>query len=241
MERKVRAVILAAGKGRRMKTRIPKLLIEVNGKPIIRRVVEACALPEVEKVYVVVGHKAKMIRAAAGPGCEFVLQRPQLGTAHALMRVRAKLRTYLGDLVVLVGDSPFLTWKLVRRLIKSHQESGAAVTFLTTMYREPPPYARVVRDKSGRVVDVVEEYRCTPAQKRIKEVFTSHYCLRAEIALPFLPQIRNDNPKREYYLTDLIPLLIRHGHKVQALKVRNPLLVFGINDVRDLQWALEKR
>ncbi len=238
--RKVRAVILAAGKGTRMKTGVPKLLIQVEGKPIIRRVVDACRLPEVEKIYVVVGHRAKMIRVAAGPGCEFVLQRKQLGTAHALRQLEPILETYRGDLLVVVGDSPFLSRRVLHLLLTVHQRSGVAASFLTTTYQNPPPYARVVRDKSSRVVDIVEEFRCTATQRRIKEVFTSHYCLRAEIALPFLKQIKNENPKREYYLTDLIPILLRHGYKVKAVKVRNPLLVFGINDVRDLQWALRR-
>lgn len=238
LKRKTRAVILAAGRGTRMKTRTPKLLIEIEGKPIIRRVVEACSFPEIEKIYVVVGHEAELIKKAAGGNCTFLVQREQLGTAHALMQTRSVLKNYRGDLVVVVGDSPFLTRQLVRRLISTLQRSGVAAAFLTTTYRQPPRYARVVRDKSGRVVNVVEEFRCTPAQKRITEVFTSHYCLRAEIALPFLKQIKSDNPKREYYLTDLIPILIRNGYKVKAVRVRNPLLVFGINDIRDLQWAL---
>ena len=241
VERKTRAVILAAGKGTRMKTRTPKLLIEIEGKPIIRRVVEACSLPEIEKIYVVVGYEAELIKKAAGCNCTFLVQREQLGTAHALMQTRSVLKNYRGDLVVVVGDSPFLTRQLVRRLITTHQRSGAAATFLTTTYPEPPLYSRVVRHKNGRVINVVEENRCSPEQKKIKEVFTSHYCFRAEIVFPLLPEIRNDNPKREYYLTDIIAILMRHTYKVRALRVKNPLRVFGINDIRDLQWAMRKR
>ncbi len=239
-ERKTRAVILAAGKGTRMKSRTPKLLMEIEGKPIIRRVVEACTLPEIEKIYVVVGHEAELVKKAVGSNCTFLVQKQPLGTAHALMQTRSVLKNYRGDLVVVVGDSPFLTRQLIRRLIRAHHRTGAAGTFFTTTYPEPPPYARVVRDKSGRVVDVVEENRCTREQRKIKEVFTSHYCLQAEIALPFLSEITNDNPKREYYLTDLIPILIQYGYKARAVRVKNPLLVFGINDVRDLQWAMRK-
>ncbi|MGA9363573.1 MAG: NTP transferase domain-containing protein [Bacteroidota bacterium] len=240
VERKIHAVILAAGKGTRMRGTKPKLLIEVEGKPIIAHVVQACQIPEIEKIYLVVGSGAEMIRKAVESGCEFVVQRKQLGTGHALMQTQRLLRNYRGDLVVLVGDSPFLTSRLVRRLIKRHQESGVAATFLTTKYADPPPYGRIIRDTAGKVVDVKEENRCTSEQKRIKEVVTSHYSFRAEIVLPLLSEIRYDNPKREYYLTDIIPILIRHGYEVETVKVSDPRSVFGINDTRDLKWAMQK-
>lgn len=238
--RNVRAVILAAGKGTQMTGAKPKLLIEVEGKPIITRVVEACQIPEIERIYIVVSNGARMIKKAAGSECEFVVQRRQRGTAHAFMQTQRLLRNYRGDLVVLVGDSPFLTSHLVRRLVKRHQESGAAATFLTTKYADPPPYGRVIRNREGNVVDVREENQCTSEQKRIKEVITSHYCFRAEIVLPLLSEIRDNNPKHEYYLTDIIPILIHHGHEVDTVKVKDQRSVFGINDIRDLRWARGK-
>lgn len=238
--RRIRAVILAAGKGTRMRGTTPKLLIEVEGKPIITRVVDACQIPEIEKIYLVVGSRAEMIKKAVGTECEVLLQPKQLGTGHALMQTQRVLRNYRGDLVVLVGDSPFLTSRLVRRLIKRHQEAGAAATFLTTRYADPPPYGRVIRDAKGKIIDVREENQCTPEEKRIKEVITSHYSFRAEIALPLLSEIRNENPKHEYYLTDIIPILIRHGYEVDTVNVNDPHSVFGINDLRDLKWAVGK-
>jgi bifunctional UDP-N-acetylglucosamine pyrophosphorylase/glucosamine-1-phosphate N-acetyltransferase len=240
VERKIHAVILAAGKGTRMRGTKPKLLIEVEGKPIIARVVQACQIPEIEKIYLVVGSGAEMIKKAVGSGCEFVVQRKQLGTGHALIQTQRLLRNYRGDLVVLVGDSPFLTSRLVRRLIKRHQKSGVAATFLTTKYADPPPYGRIIRDTAGKVVDVKEENQCTSEQKRIKEVITSHYCFRAEIVLPLLSEIRDENPKHEYYLTDIIPILNRHGYEVGTVDVKDPRSVFGINDARDLRWARGK-
>jgi len=238
--RKVRAVVLAAGKGTRMKAGKPKLLIQIKGKPIIARVVEACDVSEIERIYVVVGQRAETIKKAIGSKCEFVVQGKQLGTGHALMQVRRPLRNYRGDLVVLVGDSPFLTRGLIRRLISVHRSSRAAATFLTTRYAHPPPYARIIRDGAGGIADIREENQCTPDQKRIKEVVTSHYCFRAEIVLPLLSRIRDDNPKHEYYLTDIIPVLIRHGYEVDTVKVNDPRSVFGINDIRDLKWATGK-
>jgi bifunctional UDP-N-acetylglucosamine pyrophosphorylase/glucosamine-1-phosphate N-acetyltransferase len=239
-KRNVRAVILAAGKGTRMRGTKPKLLIEVEGKPIIRRVVDSCEIPEMEKTYLVVGSEAKKIKKAVGTGCEFVVQWKQLGTAHALMQTRRLLRNYRGDLVVLVGDSPFLTSRLIRRLLKRHQDSGVAATFLTTKYAEPPPYGRIIRDAKGKVIDVREENQCSSEQKRIKEVITSQYCFRAEIVLPLLSEIHNDNPKHEFYLTEIVPILIRHGYEVDTVNVRDPRSVFGINDVHDLKWAVGK-
>ena len=236
-KRKCRAVILAAGKGTRMTGRVPKLLVEIHGKPIIKRVVEACQIPEVEKTYVVVGHRAGLTRDVLGDSCTFVTQRLQLGTAHALLQVRRRLENFRGDLLVVVGDSPFLTRPLLRRLLRAHRRSGSAATFLTTEYPQPPPYARVIRDARGKVANLLEENQCTPEQKLIKEVSTTHYCFRSEIVLPLLSEIRKDNPKREYYLTDIIPILLRHSYEVRAVRVKNPRLVFGINDLRDLQWA----
>ena len=240
-ERKVRAVILAAGKGTRMKREKPKLLTEIGGKPIITRVVEACRIPEIDKIYVIVGYRAELMRETVGSSCTFVTQRFQLGTAHAVMKARDVLRNYRGDLVVLVGDSPFLTRRLIRRLVGIHRRAGVAATFLTTEYSQPPPYARVIRDRAGKVRNLLEENQCTVEQKRITEVSTSHYCFRAEIVLPLLSEIGKDNPKHEYYLTDIIPILIRHGYGVEAVRVKNPRLVFGINDQRDLKWATGKR
>ena len=239
-KRNVRAVILAAGKGTRMRGTKPKLLIEVEGKPIIAHVVDVCRIPEIEETYLVVGSGAEKIKKAVGTGCEFVVQEKQLGTGHALMQTRRLLRNYRGDLVVLVGDSPFLTSRLVRRLIERHQKSGVAATFLATKYAEPPPYGRIIRNTAGKVIDVKEENQCTSEQKCIKEVGTSHYCFRAEIVLPLLSEIRDDNPKHEYYLTDIIPILIHHGHEVDTVKVNDPRSVFGINDARDLRWAMGK-
>jgi bifunctional UDP-N-acetylglucosamine pyrophosphorylase/glucosamine-1-phosphate N-acetyltransferase len=238
--RKVRGVVLAAGKGTRMKAGKPKLLIQIKGKPIIARVVEACDVPEIERIYVVVGQRAERIKKAIGSKCEFVVQGKQLGTGHALMQVQRPLRNYRGDLIVLVGDSPFLRRRLIRRLISVHQSSRAAATFLTTRYAHPPPYARIIRDGAGGIADIREENWCTPDQKRIKEVVTSQYCFRAEIVLPLLSRIRDDNPKHEYYLTGILPILIQGGYRLEAVGVKNPRLVFGINDIRDLRWATRK-
>jgi bifunctional UDP-N-acetylglucosamine pyrophosphorylase/glucosamine-1-phosphate N-acetyltransferase len=235
--REARAVILAAGKSTRMKIGGSKLLLEIGGKAILKRVVEACEVAEIARIYVVVGHNANDIIDLLGNKYTYVFQDEQLGTAHALMQVKDELRGYVGDLVVSVGDSPYLTKELVQRLLRKHQSSDAASTLITALFEQVPPYARVIRNSNGKVISALEENLCTDEQKKIGEVVTSHYCFRSDVVLPLLAEIKNDNPKREYYLTDIVGILTRYGYLCETLTVDDPMLVFGINDLEDLVRA----
>lgn len=237
--REIRAVILAAGKGVRMKSDLPKMVHDLLGKPVVQYVADACRNAGIETIYVIVGSGAEQVKQALGPDYQYVLQEPQLGTGHALMQVRPLLKDYKGDLLVLVGDCPFITTDALNKLIIKHQKSSASATFLTAVFEQPPPYGRIVRDNNGKVIKIIEEKDALPQIKAIKEVNSSHYCFKAEIVLPLLSKINNNNTQREYYLTDIIEILTNEHFSVETLQEEDTRLVFGINDARDLAEAIK--
>jgi bifunctional UDP-N-acetylglucosamine pyrophosphorylase/glucosamine-1-phosphate N-acetyltransferase len=227
--REVASVILAAGKGTRMKSQKAKVVMQILKKPMVRYVVDACIGAGVKRNIVVVGHQAREVTKAAGEDCEFVVQKEQLGTAHALMQARELLKGYAGDVVVLVGDAPLITSKIIGGLIRHHQKTGADATLITAYFENPPPYGRILRDKNGKVIKITEELDADESVKAIKEVNSSHYCFKAEVVLPLLSEIKNDNVKKEYYLTDIVEILNKHGYKVETYQVDDPRLILGIN------------
>jgi len=169
------------------------------------------------------------VRQVAGEDCEVVWQHQQLGTGHAVMQAASRLQGFIGDLLVLVGDSPFLTPEILRQLVHRRRATGAAAVFLTAIFDRPPPYGRVIRNEKGGICRIVEERDATPTEEAIKEVITAHYCFQAEVVLPLLPEIRNDNRLGEYYLTDIVEILVGHGYRVESLRVDDPRMVLGIN------------
>jgi len=228
------AVILAAGQGTRMKTDTAKVLVPLRGKPMVRHVIEACRAAGVPRIILVIGCKAADVEAALGPDFEYVIQYEQLGTAHALMTARPALRDFEGDLLVLPGDAPFVTADLLGGLLAAHRASGADATIATVVWDIPPHYGRVVRDASGRILRIVEEWDATAEIKAIKETCTSHYVFRAGVVLPLLDAIRDDNAKREYYLTDIVEVLADRDRRVEAFRVSDPKLILGINTLEEL-------
>ncbi len=231
-----RAVILAAGKSKRMKSHISKIMHDVLGKPIIQYVIEAVQHPLVEKIYVVVGrHNHHQVEQILGDAVTYVIQEEQLGTAHALQVCEPYLSNYDGQLLVLVGDAPFLTREVIHHLITFHQtHKTVAATLLTAIYDSPPPYGRIVRDAAGNVMRIVEEKDADETIRRIKEVSTSHFAFDAPVVFPLLKEISNDNAQHEYYLPDVIELLVNRGYRVETVPVDDPFITFGINTRRDL-------
>jgi bifunctional UDP-N-acetylglucosamine pyrophosphorylase/glucosamine-1-phosphate N-acetyltransferase len=229
------AVILAAGKGTRMKTDAVKVLVPLRGKPMVRHVIEACRGAGVGRVILVIGYKADEVRAVLGGDVEYVVQNEQLGTGHALRTAAPSLRGLEGDLLVLPGDTPFLTPDFLGGLLAAHRASGADATLAAVVWDEPPPYGRIVRDAAGRILRIVEEWDATPEVRAIKETCTSHYVFKAGVVLPLLAEVGNDNVKGEYYLTDIVEILAGRGRRVEAFRVVDPKLVLGINTLEDLE------
>ncbi len=222
-------VILAAGKGVRMKSRLPKVLHKLMGRPIVSYVIEASQKAKADRILLVVGHQADLVKSTLGTGYEYVEQNKQLGTGHALMMAAKNLTGFKGDLLVLAGDTPFLTGSILKKLIQRHQNTHAAATLMTAIIDPPPAYGRIVRDASGHLIRIVEERDATPDEKKITEVNTSHYCFQAAKVLPLLSALNTQNDQGEYYLTDIIQILAQQDDKVETVTTKDPNVLIGIN------------
>lgn len=237
--RKTAGLILAAGKGTRMKSEIPKVLHPLMGKPLVSYVIESCQKAGTDPVLLVIGHQAQRVREIIGDGVQYVEQTQQLGTGHAVMVSRDALKKFRGDLLVLAGDTPFLTGQILKRLIGKHQKTGAAATMMTAIMNPPLAYGRIIRNDRGEIQRIVEARDASPEQKLIQEVNTSHYCFRAEKLFPCLDQLNTNNDQGEYYLTDVIEMLAAQGQRIESLTSSDPSVLMGINSRVHLAEAHE--
>jgi bifunctional UDP-N-acetylglucosamine pyrophosphorylase/glucosamine-1-phosphate N-acetyltransferase len=236
---RVTVVILAAGLGTRMKSRRAKVLHQAGGKTLIEHAVEtALPIAAPDRVFVVVGHQAGEVRSAVeGRGVRFIEQTEQKGTGHALMVGRESLAQLGGLLVVYYGDCPLIPKAIIASLVERQKASDAAATIVTAQFDDPTGYGRVIRDGSGRVLAVVEQKAGTPEQLAIREVNVGIYCFRADLFWKHVGELRTNNPAREYYLTDMIDILIRAGHGIDAYGAENPVELLGINNRLELAAA----
>jgi bifunctional UDP-N-acetylglucosamine pyrophosphorylase/glucosamine-1-phosphate N-acetyltransferase len=231
METPVNVLILAAGLGTRMKSRQAKVLHRAGGLPLIEHVVRtALELVPPERVTVVVGHQAEQVQAAVSRyGVRFAVQAEPKGTGHAVAAAREAARAEEGFAVVLYGDCPLLSAATLRELIRRHRDSGAAATVITTVLEDPTGYGRIVTDAAGRLLAIVEQKAATPEQLAIREINSGIYCFQAELLWRHLGEIGADNPAGEYYLTDMIGILRRHGYPVDKFRLEDPTEILGIN------------
>ncbi len=230
------AIILAAGKGTRMKSALPKALHPICGKPMTRHIIDACMKSGASDCVVVVGHGAEQVREGLGADVRYAIQAEQLGTGHACKQALALLDVRDGDVMVLPGDTPLIGAEILARLQQEHQSSGAAATALTTVLDDAGNYGRVIRSEDGSVRAVVEAKDCTPAQKNIGEINTAIYCFKLPLLRKYLEQITPANAQGEYYLTDVIGLMVDAGLKVGAVVSEDSDIVEGINDRRQLSY-----
>jgi bifunctional UDP-N-acetylglucosamine pyrophosphorylase/glucosamine-1-phosphate N-acetyltransferase len=226
---KMVAVILAAGKGTRMKSAIPKVLHAVGGKQMLRHVMEAAVQAGASRTIVVVGHGSEQVQAEIGNAAEYVLQKEQLGTGHAMMQVQPALSGFSGTVLLLCGDTPLLTGKTLEKLFAEHKQSGAAATVLTAVPSDATGYGRILRDASGRVQGIVEQKDATEEQKRIGEINTGIYCFEAGPLFAALTGLTCNNAQGEYYLTDVLAILAETGNRVSAVSVEDFQETLGIN------------
>lgn len=231
------AIVMAAGKGVRMKSELPKVLVPVCGRPMIDYVLDTLEQLGVARVLVVVGYRADLVRAALSQrqNVDFVDQPEQLGTGHAVMMCRQQLAEHRGPVVVLAGDSPMMRCDSLAALVKEYERSHPACIIGTATKDNPQGLGRIVRDTQGQFQAIVEEKDCTAQQRQITEVNLSCYLFEAADLLAALEQIRADNAQREYYVTDCPGVLKRHGRPVLALKVLKPVEALSINTVDELQ------
>ena len=231
------AVILAAGKGTRMKSALPKVLHTVGGRPMLRHVMTAAAQAGAKRTLVVVGFGGDQVQAEIGAAAEYVSQAEQLGTGHAMMQAQPALEGFGGTVLLLCGDTPLLTGKTLQQLVTAHQQSGAAATVLTATPADATGYGRILRDEAGRVVGIVEQKDATEAQKRIGEINTGIYCFEAAPLFAALAGLTCNNAQQEYYLTDVLAILAQAGQRVGAVEVADFQETLGINSRLQLAEA----
>ena len=236
------AVVLAAGKGTRMESDLPKVLIEVGGRPMIHYVLDALAGGGVERFVVVVGYHADDVKRELSdrPGVSFALQAEQLGTGHAVMMARDQLTRHDGAVMVVTGDSPMLRSGSVRALLSVFERDRPACLLGTAHKDDPRGLGRVVRDDEGGFVGIVEEKDATADQRKITEVNMSTYLFNGADLIWALDQLRNDNVQGEYYITDGPGMLKAAGKDVQALDVLQPCEALSINNLAELAVVEEE-
>jgi bifunctional UDP-N-acetylglucosamine pyrophosphorylase/glucosamine-1-phosphate N-acetyltransferase len=231
------AIILAAGKGTRMNSDLPKVVHPVADKPMVWWVAEACRRAGVSRCVVVVGYRAGDVKRALADrdDCVFVEQTEQLGTGHAA-RMAAPLfvNDSSADVFVLAGDGPLIRDATLTRLLQAHRENGAAATLATAVLDDPSGYGRVVRHADGSFRQIVEQKDATPAQLAVREVNPSYYCFRSDLLFAALAEVKNTNSQREYYLTDVPALLQAQGHRVSVVDAVPAEDVLSINTPEQL-------
>ncbi|MGA9391742.1 MAG: bifunctional UDP-N-acetylglucosamine diphosphorylase/glucosamine-1-phosphate N-acetyltransferase GlmU [Candidatus Sulfotelmatobacter sp.] len=236
---RVAVAIMAAGKGTRLKSQLPKVLHEVGGKPLLAHVIAAATrVVPASDVFAIIGHEAERVRSALGPmGVNFVLQSEQRGTGHALMVAQSALSDY-DHVIVLSGDAPQITPQTIAKLLNFHLDQQAAMTLLSADLEHPTGYGRVVRKgtRSAEVRAIVEEKSASPAQKKSHEINAGFYVFAAPQLFENIKKLSTANPHAEYYLTDMAEVLRRAGQRVVVWKTENSVEVLGANTRVELSF-----
>jgi len=231
-------IILAAGKGTRMKSHTAKALHPIQGRAMLYYPIELAKDIESDRVIVIVGHQAELIREAMDDGNTiFVHQEQQLGTGHAIQQTKDTLRDFDGHVLILCGDVPLLLPSTVKAMTDTHIRSHTSITVLTAFLDDPSGYGRIVKDERNNVIKIVEERDADYDEKQIKEINTGTYCAQSRFLFEAVEQIDNNNAQKEYYLTDIIEIASRKNAKVISSTVADPIETMGINTMEDLKKA----
>lgn len=237
MER-TRAVILAAGKGSRLqseKDEIPKALRRVGDKTLIEHVLSGIDFVRPEDITIVIGVLGEKIQAYLGDRYHYAWQREQKGTAHAMLCAEPTASGFDGPVLCLYCDMPLLSRDTYLRIVREHLETGAKNTLLAARIHPIPPFGRLIRDEGGELMDIVEDSACTPEQKLIDEVNVGVQVMSGDIMWDVLRRVKNNNPKREYYLTGVIKVIHDEGWKQHAVVTADSPEYWGVNTLEDLE------
>ncbi len=240
MNKKLATVIMAAGKGKRMKNpEKSKVMHELDGKPMIEYVIELAQMINSEKIVTVVGHQKQaaidfLTRRFKSDKIKFAHQDEQLGTGHALMQTKDELENFDGDILILSGDVPLLSYETVDRFLKFHTEGGFSASLISAYFANPFGYGRIIRDEKRNFTDITEEKDSTDEQKKIKEINSGIYLVDNRKLFEGLQTLRRDNSQGEYYLTDIFKDFIAKKYKIGAMPTKNNLEITGINTIEQL-------
>ncbi|MCF8382590.1 MAG: NTP transferase domain-containing protein [Chlorobium sp.] len=234
-------LIMAAGKGTRMNSDLPKVLHPANGKPVIEYVLDTAGKLHPDKTVLIVGHQAELVvEATRNYPVIPVLQEPQLGTGHAVMQAEPPLHSFFGEVLVLSGDAPLVRSRTLEQLIAFHLSEKASATVLTAELDDPSGYGRIIRDRlSGDVLRIVEHKDASPEERLVHETNSGIYVFNSKVLFEALGELRADNAQQEYYLTDVFGICFGKGEKVSAWLVENADETRGINTPEQLREAEE--
>lgn len=224
------AIILAAGKGTRMKSSLYKVLHPVCGKPMVEHVIENVSAIKASKIVTIIGHGAEEVKEVVGSKTEYALQAEQLGTAHAVMQAKDIVGNEEGTTLVICGDTPLITAETLEALLNVHDAQKAKATILTARTDNPAGYGRVIRNDDGLVEKIVEHKDASPEELLVQEINTGTYCFDNKLLFECLENVSNENAQGEYYLPDVIEILKQKGEVVSAFETPNFDETLGIND-----------
>ena len=232
----LKAVVLAAGKGTRLRTEgedLPKVMREACGRPLLSYVLDGLSFFKDEDIILVVGYKKEAVleRFSRYP---HAVQEEQLGTGHAVMAAAPLLEGFDGAVLVCCGDMPLITRETYEALVDTHFTEGNACTILSSVTEEPLPFGRIIRDLGGAFLRIVEDKDCTPEEKAVTELNSGVYVFQANLLLPALGKLRNNNAQGEYYLTDVPGLLLKQGEKVGVCRRALGEEIVGVNTLEQL-------
>jgi bifunctional UDP-N-acetylglucosamine pyrophosphorylase/glucosamine-1-phosphate N-acetyltransferase/UDP-N-acetylglucosamine pyrophosphorylase len=237
MSEPLKAIILAAGKGTRLRTEgvdLPKVLRLANGRPLLAYVLEELNFLPPQDIVLVVGYEGEKVTAAF-PGYPKVYQSPQLGTGHAVQCAESALKDFQGHILICCGDMPLLPKRAYEALLEEHLREGNACTLMAGVTQEPLPYGRIIRNEAGGFARIVEDKDCTPEERQVKELNAGVYIFEAKALWRALTTLRPNNAQGEYYLTDAPQWLVAQGEKVGVRAACTPEEMLGVNTPEQLQ------
>lgn len=228
-------VIMAAGKGTRMKSDLPKVLHLVDNKPMLMHVINLARQLDSERIINIFGHKKELvIDAIKSENVEYVIQEPQLGTGHAVQQTEKLLKYFTGDVLVLSGDVPLLRKSTLDKMLRIHREADNGATVLTAIFKDPHGYGRVIRKKNDTLNCIIEDKDCTNEQRKIQEINAGIYIFKSKELFSALNKIKNDNKQNEYYLPDALKYIAKNGQSIALHITDEPIEISGVNTVEQL-------
>ena len=235
MEQDIAAVILAAGKGTRMKSNKSKLVHKIYGKELVKRVVETAKKAEIEDVIAIVGYKKEQVQSVLGNSVSYAIQEEMLGTGHAVLQAEKYLKDKHGKVVVLSGDVPIIRPETIKNLLQKSINNKEYATLVTAIYNNPTGYGRIIRDEGGSVEEIIEEKDANEEQRKIQEINAGIYCFDIQELLKALKELKPDNAQGELYLTDVVKIMNRKGLRTGAFTIKDNTEILGVNDRLQLE------